>query len=395
MNLIIFDEKNRVNFLPFTHTRPVADILCGIFTMRERWESAFKKNTSTTLTCEALQEAFPLETSLDNIFVNGSIAADYQLVKAITNLPINSQLLDTENRQIAFRTASIKGKENTIIKESYNFKSQTYNGSIMRLEEIWDIFGKNADFIGMDFELISTERKSQEIPSQVTTISQNKIFIEPGAKIAPCIINASGGPVYIGKDAEIMEGALIRGPFSLGAHSTVKMGAKIYGGTSLGRHCKVGGEVNNAVIFDYSNKGHDGFIGNAVIGSWCNLGADTNCSNLKNNYGEIKIWQEHCNKMVSTGLQFCGLFMGDHSNCSINTMFNTGTVVGVCCNIFGNGFPSKFIPSFTWGGINDNQPYQLDKAIETANRMMSRRGISLEKEQESVLKFLFQTKQQS
>ncbi|RYZ22555.1 MAG: glucose-1-phosphate thymidylyltransferase, partial [Sphingobacteriales bacterium] len=246
-----------------------------------------------------------------------------------------------------------------------------------------------------DFALLTKGRQSQLLPGYVTALHTENIFIEPGAKVYPCIINAEKGPVYIGKDAEIMEGCIIRGPFALGEHAVLKMGAKVYGATTLGPGCKVGGEISNVVFFANSNKGHDGFLGNAVIGEWCNLGADTNCSNLKNNYDEVKIWDEHEQKSVKTGLQFCGLLMGDHSKCGINTMFNTGTVAGVSCNIYGAGFPEKFIPSFSWGGPEGMVTYALDKALATANRMMIRRDKELTPAEVKVLQHIFaKTEQQ-
>lgn len=274
-----------------------------------------------------------------------------------------------------------------------SLKQIPFGESIHQLERVWDIFGRNEQAIKEDFQIVTHDLQSQLLPDYVTALNPSNIFVEPGAKVYPCIINAEAGPVYIGKDAEIMEGCIIRGPFVLGEHAVLKMGAKVYGGTTLGPGCKVGGEISNVVFFANSNKGHDGFLGNAVIGEWCNLGADTNCSNLKNNYDEVKIWDEYENKSVKTGLQFCGLIMGDHSKCGINTMFNTGTVAGVSCNIYGSGFPEKFIPSFSWGGSEGMVTYALDKAIATANRMMMRRHKELSTGEINVLKHIFNSTQ--
>jgi UDP-N-acetylglucosamine diphosphorylase/glucosamine-1-phosphate N-acetyltransferase len=221
-------------------------------------------------------------------------------------------------------------------------------------------------------------------------LGKENIFLEPGAKIECATLNASTGPIYIGKDAEIMEGALIRGPFALCEHATLKMGTKIYGPTTIGPHSKVGGEVNNSVIFGYSNKAHDGFLGNSVIGEWCNLGADTNNSNLKNNYIEVKLWDYASGRFIPTGLQFCGLIMGDHSKSGINTMFNTGTVVGVSANIFGSGFPRNYIPSFSWGGAQGYITYHIDKALEVASQVMKRRDIKLDEIEQDILKHIFE-----
>src|SRR5690606_7840722 len=238
-----------------------------------------------------------------------------------------------------------------------------------------DIFSKNTLAIQADFDLLTKGRQSAAIPDSVFCINRKNIFVEEGARLNFASLNASDGPIYIGKNAEIMEGCTIRGPFALCDSSTLKMQTKIYGGTSIGPHSKVGGEVNNSVIFGYSNKAHDGFLGNSVIGEWCNLGADTNNSNLKNNYAEVKLWDYEKEGFANTGLQFCGLMMGDHSKCGINTMFNTGTVVGVSANIFGSGFPRNFIPSFSWGGSGGFTTYNTEKAFEVAKVVMSRRNI--------------------
>lgn len=390
MNLILFDDKKRVDFFPFTHTRPMADIRCGILTMRKRWEMLLHLDRSSTLTISDLQAVFPLHLESDNLFVNGAVAATEELVSAILILKEQEALYSENGTLIAFRANEISGVMEQILAVAGGLSKVIFQSNLIQLQEVWDIFSLNAALIEKDFQLLTKNKKSEKIPDYVTAVNPEHIFIAPNSKLAPCIINASAGPVYIAEDAEIMEGCLVRGPFSLGEHATLKMGAKIYSGTTIGPHCKVGGEVNNAVFFNYSNKGHDGFIGNAVIGDWCNLGADTNCSNLKNNYEIVKIWKEHRSELVSTGLQFCGLLMGDHSKCGINTMFNTGTVVGVSCNIFGAGFPEKYIPSFTWGGVDENAKYRLDKAIETADRMMDRRGLALNLEEKRLWEKLYQ-----
>lgn len=247
----------------------------------------------------------------------------------------------------------------------------------MHLQQVWDIFSLNDNAIRADYKLITAGSNSAPVPAGVT-VTGSDIFIEEGANVYPgTIINAQAGPVYIGKHTEVLEGTMIRGPLALCEQGVIKMGAKIYGATTIGPGCKVGGEINNTVFFANSNKAHDGYLGNAVIGEWCNLGADTNCSNLKNNYDEVKVWSEQQGALVATGLTFCGLLMGDHSKCGINTMFNTGTVVGVSANIYGGSFPDKFIPSFSWGGSEGMVTYKLDKAMETANRMMGRRNKTL------------------
>lgn len=373
MNYILFDNS-RDNFLPFTHTRPVADMRCGILTMRERWERCLKQSTST-LTADYLQPVYPLKADGDSIYINGAVFATYKLANALEKLAHNQKLVKGAT-VIAIRTNA--NNLHDLHQHIASSPEQHYEGDIHSLNNIWDIFSQNDRALREDYALITDGRKSAFIPEGVTVAGKENIFIEATARIYPgCIINATTGPVYIGNNAELMEGAIIRGAFAACDHSVVKMGAKIYSSTTIGPGCKVGGEVSNAVFFANSNKGHDGFVGNAVIGEWCNLGADTNCSNLKNNYDEVKIWDEAHNKAVKTGLTFCGLFMGDHSKCSINTMFNTGTVVGVSCNIFGSGFPEKFVPSFGWGGGEGVTTYDFARAMDTARRMMQRRSKTL------------------
>ncbi|MCD6063332.1 MAG: glucose-phosphate thymidylyltransferase, partial [Flavipsychrobacter sp.] len=320
-------------------------------------------------------------------YVNAAIIASQELYNAIQQLKDNQKLISAGvliafNTSVAITFASTEAA-------TMNLEAVEFPEEVLMLKNVWDIFSYNDKVTKTDFALITVGRKSAPTPEGVT-IAGNNLFIEEGATIAPgCIINTTSGPVYIGKDAEVMEGSMIRGPFAACEHSVVKMGAKIYGATTIGPGCKVGGEINNVVFFANSNKAHDGFLGNAVIGEWCNLGADTNCSNLKNNYDEIKIWHEQQNKSIKTGLSFCGLLMGDHSKAGINTMFNTGTVVGVSSNIYGGGFPANFIPSFCWGGAEGLTTYRFEKATETANRMMGRRNKELSEAEIKVLQYIF------
>ena len=389
MSYILFDD-NRLQLLPFTHTRAVADIRCGILTMRERWQLCLQQETAT-LTEAYLQPLYPATTTdKDVVYINGAVAGSCALVKAIRQLLPGQKLV---NGDVVI--ALCNGLVSTIdeLKAISDLSvAVVFNGErITILEHIWDIFTLNDLLIREDFQLLTYDRKSEPIPDNIIVTGKENLFIEPGATIyAGCIINATTGPVYIGKGAEIMEGSIIRGPFAVCAGGGVKMGAKIYGATTIGPGCKVGGEINNTVFFANSNKGHDGYLGNAVIGEWCNLGADTNSSNLKNNYDFIKIWDEHQNKLVNTGLIFCGLMMGDHSKCGINTMFNTATVVGVSANIYGGGFPDKFIPSFSWGGSDGIVRYEFDKAMDTANRMMQRRGKQLSEAEIAVYRHLYE-----
>lgn len=388
MNIILFDDNSRQRLLPFTHTRPVADIRCGILTMRERWQ-VILGSMSSTLTESYLQAVFPVQTCDDNLLVNGALFANKELGKAITKLADGEKLM-SGNTLLAVRTSNADITFDNLDALTQELTPVHYEGEIMLLKNVWDIFSINDKAIRADFAPIVEGRQSAAIPEGVTVSAKENIFIEEGAVIGiGTIINATTGPVYIAKDAEVMEGCMLRGPLALCEHGVIKMGAKIYGATTIGPGCKVGGEISNVVFFANSNKGHDGYLGNAVLGEWCNLGADTNCSNLKNNYDEVKIWDEATNKSVRTGLQFCGLIMGDHSKCGINTMFNTGTVVGVSANIFGAGFPEKFVPSFTWGGAESLTTYQFARALDTANRMMQRRNKSLNEAEVAMYQHLF------
>ncbi len=382
MNYILFDGNVRNQLLPFTFTRPVADIRIGILTIREKWEYLLGF-TTTTVTEDYLSEKYPFLELEKNVLINASFLPSENLVNIIKGLEEN-QAVFFDDEPIAFFTT----EEQEVDFDSYNIIQYTHD-DVLRIENSWDLFSKNGEAIKRDFAMLTKGRTSQPIPQNIWTKNPENIFIEEGAKIEFCTLNASEGPIYIGNDTEIMEGSLVRGPFALCEHSTLKMGAKIYSNTTIGPHSKVGGEVNNSVIFGYSNKGHDGFLGNSVLGEWCNLGADTNNSNLKNNYAEVRLWDYETEGFSRTGLQFCGLMMGDHSKCGINTMFNTGTVVGVSANIFGSGFPRNFIPSFSWGGSGGFTTFKTDKAFEVAKVVMSRRGIELSETDTKILEHIF------
>ncbi len=383
MNYILFDGTVRNQLLPFTYTRPVADIRIGILTIREKWEKLLGF-TTTTVTEDYLSEKYPMVEMEHNIFINASFIPSEKLVKKVKNLSEN-QAVFYDDEPIAFFTS--EGQE--VDFETYEI-AQYSDDDVLRIEHTWDIFSKNHEAIERDFKLITKDRESQPIPEMAVAFNKEQIFIEEGAKLPLCSLNATEGPIYIGKNAEIMEGSMIRGPFALCDHATVKMNAKIYTGCTIGPHSKVGGELNNSVVMGYSNKGHDGFLGNAVIGEWCNLGADTNNSNLKNNYAEVRVWDYETEGFAKTGLQFCGLMMGDHSKCGINTMFNTGTVVGVSANIFGSGFPRNFVPSFSWGGSGGMTTYKTNKAFEVAEVVMARRNIEFSEEDAKILEHVFE-----
>ena len=382
MNYILFDGPNREALLPFTYTRPVADIRIGILTIREKWE-LFLGATTTTITEDYLSEKYPMVEMEDNIMINASYLPSHALVNQIKNLSKNQAVYDGD-AIVAFY--SFEDQE----VDFDSFETFQCEDSILKVERTWDIFSKNGAAITADFELITAGRTSAAIPERTQAFNAEQIFIEQGARLPLCVLNANNGPIYIGKDSEIMEGSLVRGPFALCEGSILKMGAKIYGPTTIGPYSKVGGEVNNAVFFGNSNKGHDGYLGNSVVGEWCNLGADTNNSNLKNNYAEVRLWSYETQSFAKTGLQFCGLMMGDHSKCGINTMFNTGTVIGVSANIFGTGFPRNFIPSFSWGGASGFSTYLTSKAFEVASVVMSRRGIEFSAQDLAIFEQVFE-----
>ncbi len=386
MNYILFDGPARNALLPFTFTRPVADIRIGILTIREKWEK-YLGSTTTTLTEEYLSDKFPMVELEENVMINASVLPNSTLVEMITNLKKNQAIFKNENI-VAFYT------ENS--QEEVDFDNYTiieFPGEILTVENTWDIFSKNDIALKEDFVLLTQNRKSQPIPKSVNVIAPQNIFIEEGAKLEFVTLNASSGPIYIGENSEIMEGSVIRGPFALCEYAQVKLATKVYGATTVGPHCRIGGEVNNSVLFGYSNKGHDGFLGNSVLGEWCNIGADSNNSNLKNNYEEVKLWSYETERFEKTGLQFCGLMMGDHSKCGINTMFNTGTVVGVSTNIFGSGFPRNFVPSFSWGGASGFTTYITKKAFETSRIVMSRRNIEFSEQDAKILEHIFENTQ--
>ncbi len=382
MNYILFDGASRDALLPFTYTRPVAEIRIGILTIREKWEK-YLGYTTSTVTEDYLSEKFPMVELKENIMINASYLPSENLVEKIKDLNIG-QAIFFANEPIAFY--SVEGQE-------VNFDSYEiipYGEKIFTVKNTWDIFSKNEQAIHEDFKLLTQDRTSQSIPDSNHVIAPENIFLEEGATLEFAILNAAKGPIYIGKNAEIMEGSIIRGPFALCEYATLKMGSKIYGGTTIGPYSKIGGEVTNCVVFGHSNKGHDGFIGNSVIGEWCNLGADTNTSNLKNNYAPVRLWSYETEGFAKTGLQFCGLMMGDHSKCGINTMFNTGTVVGVNANIFGSGFPRNFIPSYSWGGSGGFTTYQTKKAFEVAKVVMSRRNLDFTEQDKKILEHVFE-----
>ena len=387
MNYILFDGEVRNSLLPFTYTRPVAEIRIGILTLREKWEKHLGL-TTTTITEEYLEEKYPMVEMEENIMINSSFMPTVELVAQVKKLKANEAIFKGDD-VIAFFTTDSQEEINFEAYQQYDFDDE-----LLQVKNTWDIFSLNDKAIQQDFDLITEDRTSQPIPDGVQAINPENIFIEEGAKLTFATLNATDGPIYIGENAEIMEGVVVRGALAMCENSVLKLGAKVYGATTIGPFCKVGGEVNNSVLFGYSSKGHDGFLGNSVIGEWCNLGADTNNSNLKNNYAAVKLWDYNTGRFAKTGLQFCGLMMGDHSKCGINTMFNTGTVIGVSVNIFGSGFPRNFVPSYSWGGASGFTEYKTNKVFEVAEVVMQRRGITFDVKEQAILEHVFEATSQ-
>jgi len=382
MRIILFEDHKWQKFLPLVYTRPIGDLLIGIENISSKWERVF--NASCTHRSRPyLSELFPESNESVDLWINARLLPDDIIITAILNLNQGEILLCGED------ILAVKSDKYSVHSIEH-FSSIQYESTPISLNQIMDLFSKNSIAIKEDFKRITKGRTSQKLhASNILIGDTNDLFIEEGATIYASTLNTKAGPIYIGRDAEVMEGSNIRGPFSLGEHSTLKMSTKIYGATTIGLHCKIGGEVSNSVIQGFSNKAHDGFIGNTLLGQWCNLGADTNTSNLKNNYSAVKIYDYAANSMVDTGLTFCGLIMGDHSKCGINTMFNTGTDVGVGANIFGAGFPPKHIPSFSWGGAGGLMEYDLKKMMETASKVYGRRFLDFRQQEKDILSYIF------
>ncbi|MBX7125279.1 MAG: GlmU family protein [Cyclobacteriaceae bacterium] len=382
MQVILFDDPAiRVHLLPFTYTRPVGAIRCGTLTIAEKWEKWLGTSVGFD-TVPYLQGKFLPVAKTDNLFINGAVCPDETLVSAVMRLTPGERLVAQET-VIAARTETPAWQASG--------PAITYQNNFTLIDRVWKIFQNNGLQLRSDFALITKGRKSAGIHDPHTRVyNESQIFVEEGAETLAAVLNANNGPIYLGPRSQVHEGALIRGPFSLGPDSHVNMGAKVRGDTTVGPSSKIGGEVSNAVLFGYSNKAHDGFLGNSVIGEWCNLGADTNTSNLKNSYDNIKIWSHAKGGFADSGLMFCGLFMGDHSKCGINVMFNTGTVMGVSANIFGPGYPRTFIPSFAWGGAHGYETYQLRKVFESSRKAMERRKVAFSAEDQQILTHIFE-----
>lgn len=391
-NLILFGDDHWFDLLPLTYTRPICELRVGILTIREKWEKRLN-GVASFITQDYLAEKYPIQIAAENILINSTFLPDDTLVHYIKQLKLNEALLHGAELIAARLSADEFEKlsnENDAFQALHGIDlSQNQGVTFNRITKPYHIFSLNGAEMLKDFKLITADKTSQKISPTNTIIGELPVFMEEGANMECCIINTTNGPVYIGKNVLVMEGSMIRGGFAACEGSVVKMGAKIYGPTTIGPYCRIGGEVNNSVLLANSNKGHDGYLGNSVLGEWCNLGADTNTSNLKNNYLPVKIWSYVKEGFEDTGLQFCGLIMGDHSKAGINTMFNTGTVVGVASNIFGDGFPRTYIPSFSWGGASGFTTHQLKKAIETAEIVMSRRNVIMSDIDKKILEHIY------
>lgn len=384
MTPIIFsDAQYWQDFLPLSFTRPVAEMRCGIFTFSERWKKLLNTTEVYYITETFLQEKYPAPQEQESLFIVPNFLPTSSVITQIQNLN-KGEALVYQDELIAAKV-DVKNFSLNQIEKMIEIE-----GSLIFFKKPSDLFTYNHEAIDFDFELITRGRASQPLSPTNGVIGDLKnIFIEEGASIEYATLNCSKGKIYIGKNAEVMEGCLLRGPITLGENAVLNLGAKVYGATTIGPYCKIGGEVNNIVFFGYSNKGHDGFVGNSVVGEWCNFGADTNSSNLKNNYSEVKLWNYKNNKFEKTGLQFCGVIMGDHSKTAINTQLNTGTTVGVAANIFKNGFPPNLVENFSWGGMKGDEKFNLQKAFEIAEIVMKRRNKTFSEHDKNILEYLY------
>ena len=379
MNYILFDGPNRNRFLPLTFTRPVADLRIGILTIKEKWEN-YLGTTCTVLTEEYLEEKFPMVEMEENVFIDASVIPTAELVEEIEFLSQNEMLVYNDFIIAFFAEDS----QEQVDLDSYDIKE--FKGAFFQIENKQDLFLKNDKALRMDFQFLSEEKTSEKISKTNQVIAPENIFIEKGAVVEFATLNASTGPIYISKNSLIMEGSMVRGPFYLGENSVVKMGAKIYGATTIGPNCTIGGELKNVVFIGNSNKGHEGYLGDSVIGEWCNFGADTNCSNVKNNFSTVRVWDYETEQMEDSETMKFGIIVGDHSKTGINTMLNTGSVLGVFATVFGADFPEKYVPSFSWG--SSDEVYNLEKALEAAKIMYGFKNATFTEMDKEILTFI-------
>ncbi|KMQ70706.1 GlmU family protein [Chryseobacterium koreense] len=384
MQLVFSDSRFWEDFLPLTFTRPVAEMRCGILTFSERWQKLLGIPEISFITEDFLQEKFKKPELEESLFIVPNFLPSENVLTQIRDLKLGEALV-YENELLAAKV----NMDNFSLHQIE--KMTDIHEELLFFKQPTDLFFYNEKAIDFDFELLTKGRTSQELSETNGFLGDpDDLFIEEGASIEFATLNTKTGKIYIGKNTEVMEGCNLRGPIALCEESKFNLGAKIYGATTIGPHSKVGGEVNNIVIFGYTNKGHDGFVGNSVIGEWCNLGADTNSSNLKNNYAEVKLWNYRTKRFANTGLQFAGVIMGDHSKTAINTQLNTGTVVGVAANIFKSGFPPNLIENFSWGGMKGDEKFKLEKAYEVAEKAMARRKVPFTDMDRNILKYIYQ-----
>jgi UDP-N-acetylglucosamine diphosphorylase/glucosamine-1-phosphate N-acetyltransferase len=396
MDFVLFDDDSHLDLLPLTFTRPIAHLRVGALTLAEKWAHHLKAIPQIHAWGHLNPHFRRPHTEHRSLFLNAKFIPSQGWISAILDLCQPGTLLISPSLEVvAFQTKA--GQElqeanlDLVNLRKLGLKELTFTDEIVpAIRFPWDIFLQNRQQIIEDFELIKVSRQREEVHDKYTAIyGKDNIWVEPGVKIRAAILNAEDGPIYIGQGAEIQEGAILHGAHAICPKATINMGAKLRGDSTIGPFSKVGGEIANSVVMGYSNKGHDGYLGNSVLGHWCNLGADTNTSNLKNNYAEVRVWNYRKQSFVKTGQMFCGLIMGDHSKCGINTMFNTGTVVGVSANIFGDGYPRNFIPSFAWGGAAGFSTFGLNKAFEVAEAVMKRRNLPLDEKEKAILTEVF------
>jgi UDP-N-acetylglucosamine diphosphorylase/glucosamine-1-phosphate N-acetyltransferase len=389
-NLILFDTEARDHLLPLTATRPMAELRIGILTIREKWEM-WLKGSASFITKEYLHGKFPIHVEYENLLISAGVLPTPSLCRRIMELQMNQALLKNDEL-IAARLSKdqIQGLIDDVEIKQLEGIPVDDEVELVKVEALWDFLRHNDRELNADYQLLTKGRVSQPISGTNRVLGPENVFLEEGVSMECCIVNALKGPVYIGKNTVVMEGAMLRGPIAIANDVIVKMGAKIYGPTSIGPGCRVGGEITRSILLANSNKAHEGYLGDAVIGEWCNIGADSNNSNLKNNYSEVKLWDYPTARFARTGLQFCGMFMGDHAKCGINTMFNTGTVVGVFANVFGAGYQRNFIPDFSWGGPDSPfRTYKIDEAVATAEAVMARRGKEVTPFESDILRYIF------
>ena len=393
INLILFDDPAiRPELLPFTFTRPVAGIRVGILTIAEKWEKRLG-SVAFFLTEPYLRAKYPCQTTSDNLYINGAVCPTKELTERVQHLAPGEGLVSPAGLLYALRTE--RAITDAAQLTDHVQQVSTFAEAVPTMRHLWSLIAANGNQIRADFDLLTAGRQSQPITDPFTQCyAPENVFIEPGATLKATILNAADGPIYIGKNAIISEGSVIIGPFGLGEGAMVHYQSRMRSNTSIGPYCKAGGEIANSIMFANSAKGHEGYLGDSVVGEWCNLGAGTNTSNLKNDYANVKLHNYSTGELVNTGRKFCGLMMGDFTKAGIGTLFNTGTVVGVNVNVYGGGIQPKYIPSFSWGGTIDGfVPYRIEKALQVAREAFSRRNKAFDAVEEAILRAVYEHSQ--